>query len=487
MKRYLKMVQKEGNTFRLESVKRIALHPLYILLAVIVAFLVAFVSVLSGPRVQQMSSNPFFIFQIIPVAYWIEISVIVGALFFIIPHLKEKRYRVLFVLASILLIICFRMVFPIEFTTVPAYEPDATRDISIVNSWVTSGINFGIEGAYQHNFPMSYLVAFTFIKLGVPLDTFFRVAPFFIYALDIIFLYLLVEEVMPENKKKSALPALSVFLFSFSSLGYWVTVHYCPDLFGSLMFFVCLYLGVRFAKAGEWSVKSLLPVLVSLFVLILSHHLSTLYLIVTFLGLSFSVWFFKSKQFKGGALSFFILAIYTYTLWFAYGSLVYPSFFNVYIYFSGFGSPAQQSASAGLLTNLSFAIYPVFILVLFAIEFLRTLHIQNSLSLLKHVREKLREIRMRESDNTPLVFSVGFIFVLILFVLGFAAPVLFGVRILEVLCIGLYPLASLTLFKLTDGKSSRKKKAIIFVIILLVILTSVMRYYIQIQRRVLFP
>jgi hypothetical protein len=245
------MIQQEGNMFNLESVKRITRHPLFMLAVVIAAFLVAFTSVLSEPKVQQMSSDPFFIFQIIPVSYWIGLSVIVCTLFFMIPHLKEKRFRVLFVFSSILLVICFRMVFPIVFNTIPAYEPDAVHYMNIVNSWVTSGINFGMQGNYQYNFPMCFLVAFAFIKLGVPLDTFFRVAPFFIYALDIIFLYLVVEEVMPENKKKSAIPVLSVFLFSFSSLGYWVTVHYCPDLFGSLMFFWCLYLGVRFAKAGE--------------------------------------------------------------------------------------------------------------------------------------------------------------------------------------------------------------------------------------------
>lgn len=282
-------------------------NPYVLLLIVVGFFIVAFAS-LVPIRIQQMGSNPYFIFQVIPVQYWIGISAIVGTLFLMIPHLKEKRFRVLFVFSSIMLIVCFRMVFPVTFTTVPAYEPDAANYMTIVNSWVMTGIDFGVQGNYQHNYPMSFLVAFAFVKLGVPLDTFYRVAPFVIYSLEIIFLYLLVEEVMPEDKKKSAIPALSVFLFSFSSLSYWVTVHYCPDLFGSLMFFLCLYLGVRFAKAGEWSVKSLLPVFVSLFVLILSHHLSTLYLIVTFFGLSLSVWFFKPAQFKRGAPSFLHLS-----------------------------------------------------------------------------------------------------------------------------------------------------------------------------------
>lgn len=164
---------------------------------------------------------------------------------------------------------------------------------------------------------------------------------------------------------------------------------------------------------------------------------------------------------------------------------MYPSFFDVYTYFSGFTSVTTQSAGAGLVVNLNFAIYPVFIFVLFAIEFLKVLQIQNPPSLFKHVREKLREIRIRESGNTLLMFSVGFSFVFVLFVIGVGVPALFGTRILEVLFIGLYPLASQTLLNLAGGSSSRKRRVLIFVIVLLVFLGSLFRYYNQIQRRVI--
>jgi hypothetical protein len=80
---------------------------------------------------------------------------------------------------------------------------------------------------------------------------------------------------------------------------------------------------------------------------------------------------------------------------------------------------------------------------------------------------------------------MGFILIFILFVIGLGVQDLYGVRILEVLCIGIFPLASQTLIRLADGNFSRKKKMLIFAVVLLVVLTGIMRYDIQIQRRVI--
>jgi hypothetical protein len=373
------------------------------------------------------------------------------------------------------------MVFPIIFTSIPAYEPDATNYMNVVNQWVTTGIVFGSQQTYQHNFPMSFFIAFVVVKLGVPLDTFFRVAPFFIYALEAVILYLLVGELIPENRK---LGAVSAFLFSFSSLGYWVTVHYSPDLVGSLFYFLALYLSIRFTKKGEWNLKALLPVLLSIFALILSHHLSTLYLIITLAGLSFSTWLFKPPQLKGRALSFFLLAIYTYTLWFAYGTFEYPSFFNVYVYLSGYGNLQSLVQGAGLLNNITFLIYPIFILALFAFGFLRTLNVRDLNDVIR-LRKKFREARTMESANVPLVYSVGFVFVGLLFLAGLAVPVVQAPRILEALCLGAYPIASQTIMQFSGGNPSKKRMLLMLMVVLFVILAGVYRYDSQIQRRVL--
>jgi len=454
------------------------------LAVVIAAFLVALISLLPT-KIVQMGTSPYFIFQVIPLPFWIAIVVIACTVFFMIPRLKENRFKVLFIFSSILLIICFRMAFPIEFTTIPAYEPDASTYMTVVNSWVTHGIDFGVQGNYQHNYPMAFLVAYAFVKLGVSLETFFRVAPFVIYALDMLFLYLILEEVMPEDKKKSAIPFVAIFLFSFSSLGYWVTVHYCPEILGSLMFFVSLYLGVRLAKAKSWSAENMLPVFAVIFILILSHHLSTLYLIITFFGLSLSTWFFKPQKWKNGARTFLVLGIFAAVAWFTYGEIVYPSFFNIESYLKGFSNVVQLSRTAGLIPNLTFAVYPVFIVILFAIEFLRVMQIQNPKSLSTSIKGKLREIRTRESGDTLFVFSMGFILIFVLFLVGLPVPVLFGNRIMEVLFIGMFPLASQTLIGLA-GEKSWKKRALIIAILIAVVLVADYRYYSQIQRRVIF-
>lgn len=395
---------------------------------------------------------------------------------------NDKRSRLVFVFISLILIIGFRLAFPVMFASIPAYEPDATNYMTEVSSWVRSGIDFGYAGQYQHDYPMAYLIAFTFIKFGVPFDTFFRVAPFAIYAIDLLILFLIIAEITPDNKKFAA---VSVFLFSFSSLGYWVAVHYCPDLVGSLFFLVSLFLSVRFAKKGEWSLKALAPVLVSIVILILSHHLSTLYFILTMLGLALSTWYFNPQQIKGKALSFFMLGIFTYTSWFVYGTLMYPSFFNIYAYFSGgFGSPTGLAQQAGWFNNLTFAIYPAFIVGLFILELATIFQLKSPRDVLK-LREKLREVRIRESANASLVFSLGFILVLGLFFIGFTAPVSFPTRVLEVLCIGMYPLSSQALMRISEGPHSKKKMLLILVILLIVVLTGVHRYYSQIQRRVI--
>jgi hypothetical protein len=466
----------------LQKIKPLVRSPVFLLLVVITAFVISLFSV-SSVNVNQMGSEDTFIFEVIPIPYWICICVITVATLLIIPSLPEKRSKIIFLFSTIILITCLRMVFPIIFTSIPAFEPDTLNYMNVVNSWVVHGLDFGVQGNYQHNFPLSFVFAFAMVKLGVSVDSFYRFAPFVIYAIELILVYFITDEVVPD-KGKSSIPAIATFLFSLSSLGYWVTVHFCPDLFGSLLTLVCLYLAIKFAKTGAWSFKLALPVFASIFLLILSHHLSTVYLIVTFFGFSIASWYFKPRLFKSGTIIFFILGIFTYTTWFVYGTLMYPDFFNVYIYFSGFSSVTTQSAGAGLINNLAFIVYPLFIFSLFSIEFLSVTHIRNPKIIFKNLRSKIKEFR-KFNDNNLIVFVAGFILVAFLFVAGIGLPVLFGTRILEVLCIGLYPLASQALLNFIDVTSSKKKKVVLVVIVLIVILVSVYRYYTQIQRRVI--
>ncbi len=438
---------------------------------------------LSSIKIDEMGTGEFYVEKVIPLPYWIGVSLIVCISFFSIKYLENNRSMYMYIFIVIILLVSFRMAFSVMFTSLIDFEPDSGHYIKILDSWIRNGVDFASSGHYEHDYPLAFIIAFVAIKLGVPMDLFLRISPFIIYTLACVLLFLIISEVFPIQKK---IAAVSIFLFSFSSLGYWISVHYCPDLLGMLFFFLSLYLSIKFAKNGVWSFKYLAPVLFMIILLILSHHLSTLYFILTTLGLALSTWFFKPHQFKGKALSFFILGIFTYSIWFAYGTLLYPDFFNVYIYFSGFGSPTEQVQQASFLTNITFIIYPLFIIALFIIEAIKIYQIK-SLRDIVDVRKKLGQIRLRESSNTLLVFGIGFILILGLFIIGFAAPVSFPTRVLEVLCIGLYPLSSHGFLRIYENSSPKRRflLLLLLIIVLFVAITGIHRYYSQIQRRVI--
>lgn len=469
---------KKGR-IHLSSISKIVHHPVFLLSIVILGFILAFASVYPI-RIQQMGTGEFFIESILPLQYWIGVALILVVAFLMIRFLPDKRFIVLLIFSSIMLMVTIRMVAPIIFPSVVTYEPDAANYIGVVHSWVTTGLNFGVDGAYQHDYPLSFLIAFGIVKLGVPVDTFFKVAPFFVYAAEIVLLYLIAGEIIPTDRRIGAVSAL---LFSFTSLPYWVAVHYSPDLVGGLFFFVAFYLSIRFAKKGEWTLRAVFPTLLTIFLLILAHHLSTLYFIVAMLGLSLSAWFFKTPVIKGKPLSFLMLAVYAYTIWFVYGTLMYPKFFNVYVYFNGEGALATLLKQAPLFENLTAVVYPLFILALFVLAFFELLKIQSLRDMFR-LRSKLKEARGK-ATNLLLLYSVGFAGVVILFLVGFVITTIYPPRILEVLLVGLYPVASLRLAKVAGANSSKKWMILALILVLLVTFVTVHRYYSLIERRVI--
>lgn len=462
-------------------VKKGVQRPIFMLLVVVFAVVLTFCSI-SSISLDEMGTGEFFVESILPLTYWVGISTIVGTTFFMMRFLENKHFRLLFIFSSILLMTCIRMVFPLTFTSIPAFEPDVSIYINVVNSWINSGADLGYEGNYHHDYPLSFILAYVFTKFGVSVEAFFRYAPFFVYAIDLFLVYKLTAEVSSDSRYG----AVSAFLLSFSSLNYWMSVHYCPDLVGTLFYLLSLYLVYMFVKKGEMNIRTLLPVLLSIFMLILSHHLSILYFVITLFGLSFAAWFLKSPL-KGKERWFLLFGVYAYTLWFVYGSFMYPSFFNVYVYFQGFTSPSSLAQQASLLDNATFAVYPLFIFALFSLGLLKLFEVKNLSDVVGLPKKfwKLRsgEIRVPEM----LTYSLGFIFVAFLFLAGFVIPATFPLRVLEVLLVGVYPLSSQLVVKSTSGNPSRKKTILMLVILMVVVMMGVHRYYRQIQRRVLFP
>jgi hypothetical protein len=458
--------------------KKIANNPFLALIVAFIAFSIAF-SVIYPIKFQEMGTGDYWIEQVFPISYWIATITILVVAYLLINRLAEKRVRTIFIALSILLMISIRMVFAITFTSVPIYEPDTSSYMTAVSTWATQGLNFGIPGLYQHDYPLSFLLGYLFVKLGLTVDLYFRIAPIVIDAIEIVLVYLIIREVVPNDRKYAA---FSVLLLAISPMSAWATIHYCPDLMGTLFFMVSLLLTIRFAKKGEWSLKAVLPVTISVILLILSHHLSTVYFIVTLLGLALATLFFRNPEIKGKALSFFLIAIFTYTFWFVYGSYEYPNFFNVYVYFSGFGSITAQATQTPLLINAEYALYPAFILVLSLFGLFQLFKISKVRELM-HIRSKLRQVK-GENGNLLMVYSVGFVLILFLFILGLAVPVIFAPRVLEVLLLGLYPVASLFIFKLMETNPSRKKTILLLVLLIFITIISIHRYYNAMQRRV---
>jgi hypothetical protein len=154
------------------------------------------------------------------------------------------------------------------------------------------------------------------------------------------------------------------------------------------------------------------------------------------------------------------------------------------VYYSGFSNVTQATSNAGMLNNLTFLIYPVFILGLSLFSFIKTLKIGSPSQFLINFRSKLHEIRLRESMNMSMVYTVSFILMDALFFVGIVVPMLFGSRILEIVCIGLYPFAAQSIVKLT-GANSKWQKVLIYLLLFFVVFSGIYRYYSQIQRRVI--
>ncbi len=450
-----------------------------ILLAVVVcAFAVSTVSLFSV-KISSLVSDPFFFEKVVPITYWISVLVVLGVLLYSINKLDDKKTRLAFIFSSIILMILIRYVFPLTVNSVITYEPDSSSYISIVNNWYHNSLDLGVAGNYQHDYPLSFLTAFVFAKFGVNIELFFRFAPLFIYVIDFLLLYFIIVQVTGNSKTA----AIGVFLFSFCPLNYWLAVHFCPDLMGSLLFFISLYLLIMYVKTEKGKPIYLIGLLISIFLLILAHHLSTLYFIVLSFGLAFTAWYFKSP-FKGREIKFLLIGIYTYTLWFVYGTLVYPQFFNVYTYLSQTGSTITLSIQAGIFDNISFAAFPTLIFILVGLYLKETFGLRNVLKFITSYKRITHPAALNLELSSASQYSSGFFLIFGLFFVGLAIPNIFALRVLEIVMVGLYPIAAISFEKLTTGKLSRNQRLILYIVLCVIVVLSIHRYYSQIEGRV---
>ena len=453
-----------------------------ILIAVgIIAFTLACVSLI-GVKLSDMGSGEFFIEKITPLGYWIGITVLMTTATIAWNHFSKKESTpILFIFLSALLLFSVRMLFAEIFTNPIVYEPDVVMYDNTIRSWTTTGIDFGVQGNYQHDFPMAFLIAYSFVKLGVPLDVFLRYAPVFVSLLDFFLIYLILNKIDPQNKTCAA---TSVFIFAFSSLGYWIPANYCPQSIGTVFYFLSLYLTVSFAKKGTWTFRTIAPLFLSIFFLILSHHLSTLYFVLTLLGFAVSIRFFSKDtygDFRGKEIIPFIVAIFAYSFWFLYGNTFYPLFFNFQKYFSFQGSISGDIATSTTFDQITAIIYPLFVSSLFLYALVKSMEIRKR-SDIRKIFAKLKDAQNRLGPY--LVYSFGFVFIAIFCAIGLVIAAVEPFRLLEITMISVLPISSQALISLR-GNPSRKKEILLLFMLNLILITSVHRYYRQIQRRVI--
>jgi hypothetical protein len=427
----------------------------------------------------NMRTDLFFLLTL-PISYWIGVFIIVISIFLMVPFLENRVSRITFILSSALLMTSVRMLFPVISATPYLYEPDSVLYMRVVETWLKSGFNIGVTGNYQHDFPISFLTAYIFAKAGISLDAFFRWFPSFIYAINIALVYFISKQVYPQSKRACAIAAL---LFSLSPFTNWVAIHFSPELLGTSFFLLALYLSIRFTKQSSWKIKSAIPVLLVIPLLILSHHLSTLYLAITLLGLAFS-----SRVLKGDPMKFLLLGVYTYTFWFVYGTIMYPGFFNIYSWF-GFtwGTSTGKVGTMGFYDLFFLAIYPLTIILLFLSRFsgnLRAIRFSRLVELLKprSVMKTFQTIRAVNAGKSPYIYVSGFVFLVFLLLVGFVFQALMPVRVFEVFLLSLYPLSSMMLIK-NFGGTTKKRKALLFSLLVLLTVTSVFRFDRTVQRR----
>jgi hypothetical protein len=453
-----------------------------VLILSLIGFLVS-VYTATSVQILEMGEDQFFLLQIMPLGYWAGIVLIILALLMGFLFFRNKLSPAIVLICCLLLGISMRITFPGPFPDPVSFSSDNAFYMGIINPWLTTGIDFGVEGKYQHDFPLAFLISYFVVKLGVPIDVFFRWAPTIVFAINYIIIYSIFSKLF--HPEKTIYVGFALFLSTSSTLKFFMPANYCPNLIGSIFFLLSLYLSLSFYKLG-WSIRAIVPAIISIILLILSHHLSIVYFVVLMMGIALVAKFFQGNKAKGAELRLFFIAIFSYTFWWAYGHFVYPSFFNNYVLGS---SPQGTITRVSMITGFDlFALVtqPILIFTLFIIGIVQYLNLssistsKNFLKLMPIYILGFNRIKL-EKGNDVLLFSIGSFTIGMLLAMSFVLTNLYSDRVLDVFLLGLYPISSMTLLNLSKGKS-RKVKLLVTCILVLLFILSIYRYFRENQR-----
>lgn len=442
----------------------------------------ALLSVHIGTDFTDIPTREYFFFQVLPLAYWIGIGLLVGAIL-CLSYFDRWGSRWVVVL-SLLLMVSMRVVLTLTLTHWLPYDT-ISRDIPQVETWLHHGITF-VPGTYAHSWPLAYLVAYAFVGVGIPVDTFFEWAIVPIYAIEVLLVYSTASLFLDRRAA-----AIAVFLFALISLdteGGIIVMFYNPALLGATFYLLSLYLILRLATKSTVRLVDLVAPCASIFLMILSHHLTVVYFIVTILG----VWLVsKSRLARFSTLNlrlFPFFTLFTSVTWAVYGVLVFPETLDTWAsaipaillhrsYPHTFSSQGVGSyLGQPWFDMVAFVAVPIFIGGLFALYLFRARPRDRT-------RPGLLGLLRSWRPDSLAVLSLGLLCVLgLAFVAGLAfSGILYPIRMLEY---GLYLmlfLASPTLLYLLSSRRI-EVRLVVFVLAVAVTILSIYWTYHIIQR-----
>lgn len=455
----------------------------------ILGFLIAFFSLNSvyiGENFSDIGLEEFFLESTVPITFWIGLILITISLLCLVNLLESKVVRLYFLFLCASLVLCMRGT--LYFTVSKPFAYDVVNQyIPWMKVWLTEGIllapspsiNTPLIYYYPNHHPLAFLVAYAFLRIGVPIDFFFKWATIALYVIDVYLVYLIAKEIDPSDAK---LGGMSAFLFSVSSASTFFTIWYCPQLFGSAFFLLSILLIIRFSKMRKRNLhmfSTFALTLIAIFLLIVTHHISTLCLIITLAGVNFTEKFLaifghKQEEFRISK----IWPLYTFAVWFAHASITYPHklydwVINVALALRGMAQHAYQSVGPINLLNMptldqaSFICYPILIggLTIYGIFGLSRKYLTT------------KNIAIITFGLNSLLFS--------LFILGFVTRGLtYPIRIMEVILALSCPLAAKVFMQLFWKSTSRKTKLIIGVIMIMVVFFNTHWLFRIIQRTI---
>jgi len=369
--------------------------------------------------------------------------------------------------------------------------PDAWVRMFVIKTWMkngllsTQGITFFTEG-YVRGWPLSFILAYVIIYAGVPMYTFFRWAPTMIFMLEIVAMYFLFKELA--NKK---IGLVSAFLFTLHNTNSFFPLHYTAQGLGALFYLVAMYATIKAYKTKN--LKHLAFAFIMIFIVVITHHMTTLFLGISIIGAYLSQDFLqfqkrintkvkrfpfavKSDSFIKLSLS---LCVFIFTLWYFYGFIVYPIDAKAMLTdFMRLLTTGQPQYYAGFyyyyviqppLSKLSVAIPIAFVLG------------TGTLFL-------LGKIWKREPVEGYLWFAAGWTAIMVLtFLVG---NVIYGnyiepSRSRDIICVAFYPASSSFLLMNFESKST-PKKILITIVLIAVAFFSLFSIYRSAQELVYF-